>query len=227
MSFKSRSFPGQEKIKYIFALSSLFLAGCEPLFIADVPTPAALPVDVRPPPKKQGTIYQQGFEVQLYEDKVAHRVGDVLTIRLEETTRGESRGKTRTDKRATLDYPIPTFFGKVMPFLEVQTDTQQRFDGRGDSDQSNKLSGTISVTVMQVLPNYSMVVQGESWVTINQSRELIQLTGIVRPEDILPNNIVSSQRVAAAQIKYISRGQAGYARRGGLLTQLFNRYAPY
>lgn len=205
----------------------LLLSACSPLVVADRPYPSTLPPEVSPPPKKNGTIYQEGFDTQLYRDQVAHRIGDILTVRLEELTRGESRGLTRTDKRTENNYPIPTLFGKPMPFLEIETNTQQRFDGRGDSELRNRLTGNISVTVLQVLPNQNLIVQGESWITINQSRELIQLTGIVRPEDITPNNVVSSQRVAGAQIKYIAKGQSGYANRPGLMTYLLNRFAPY
>lgn len=214
-------------IRMVLMTGALALAGCDSVFTPDTYYPPSLPADVRPPPKVQGTIYQPGFEVLLYEDRIARRVGDVLTIRLEEATVGEYRAKTKTDKKALLDYPIPILFGGSVPGLQFETNTNQTFDSTGNSDQSNKLRGTISVTVLRVLPNGSMAVQGESWVTINQGQEFIQLTGIVRPEDISPGNVVSSQRVAAAQIRYGARGQAGYATRGGLMTKLFNRFAPY
>lgn len=203
------------------------LSACGSVFKPDVYLPPVMPVDVPPPPKIRGTIYQPGYEVLLYEDRIARRVGDVLTIRLEESTTGEYRAKTKTDKKALLKYPIPILFGQPVPGLQVDTNTEQNFDSTGNSDQSNKLHGTITVTVMRMLSNSNMVIQGESWVTINQGQEFIQLTGIVRPEDIGPNNVVSSQRIAAAQIKYGARGQAGYATRGGLMTKLFNRFAPY
>lgn len=203
------------------------LMGCQSI-LYPVPLYApAMPMDIPPPPKTPGTIYQPGYEVLLYEDPISRRVGDILTVRLEESTQGEYRAKTKTDKKAQLTYPMPIFFGKPVPGLTVKTDTEQVFDGTGNSDQSNKLRGTISVTVTNVLSNHNLVVQGESWVTINQGQEYIQLSGIVRPYDIQPNNVVSSQRIAAAQIKYGARGQAGYATRGGLVTKLFNAFAPY
>lgn len=209
------------------AVIFLLLAGCEPLINQDVYYPPVLPPEVPPPPKIRGTIYQPGFEVLLYQDRIARRVGDVLTVRLEEATQGEYRAKTKTDKKATLNYPIPVLFGKPVPGLQVNTNTEQIFDATGNSDQSNKLRGTITVTVLRILPNGNLMIQGESWVTINQGQEFVQLSGIVRPEDISNDNAVSSQRVAAAQIRYGARGQAGYATRGGLMTKLFNRFAPY
>ena len=201
----------------------MLLTGCA----APVLVPPALPPDVPPPPKHDGTIYQQGYSMRLYQDKIAQGVGDILTVRLEESTRGEYRAKTKTDKKASLNFPIPTVFGQKVQALEVQTDTAQVFDGKGDSDQSDRLIGTLSVTVVQRLSNGNLVVQGESWVTINQGRQLMNLRGIVRQEDIEPNNVISSQRIANAQITYAAAGQAGYATSGGLATKLFNRFAPY
>lgn len=202
---------------------AITLTGC----VAPVRYPPALPPVVVPPPKINGTIYQPGFEVRLYQDKTAAHVGDVLTVRLEETTKGEYKAKTKTDKKAQLTYPTPTLFGQVLPGLKVDTNTQQIFDATGNSDQSNKLTGTISVTVVSVMPNGNLVVQGESWVTINQGQEYLQLRGIVRQIDIGPDNVVSSQRIADAQIIYGAQGQAGYATAGGLMTKLFNRFYPY
>ncbi|MDP1603535.1 MAG: flagellar basal body L-ring protein FlgH [Legionella sp.] len=211
----------------ILSLGILLITACTPIGLPPINYPPVLPIDNPPPPKIGGTIYQRGHNIRLYEDRIAHRIGDVLTVRLEEFTQGEYRAKTKTEKRAKLDFPLPIVFGKPVPGLVVNTDTKQFFDGTGQSDQSNRLRGTITVTVTRVLSNENLIIQGESWVSINQGQEYIQLTGIVRPEDILPNNTISSQRVAGAQITYGARGQAGYASRGGLMTKLFNQFFPY
>lgn len=203
------------------------LSACSPFLTPVDHYPATLPVDIPPPPKTNGTIYQAGYESRLFTDKVAFRIGDILTVKLEESTNGQYKANTKTSKTATLTYPAPTFFGQALPGLDSATDTQQNFQGKGNSDQSNKLTGTITVTVTQLLSNSNLVIQGESWVTIDQGQEYVQLTGMVRPEDIGPNNIVSSQRVANAKITYGARGQAGYATSGGLITKLFNRFALY
>lgn len=216
----------QQLVKFL-AVISVSLTGCVPVWNPPVIYPPVMPVDVPPPPKRLGTIYQHGHEVQLYQDQVARRTGDILTIRLEQSTQGEYRAKTKTDKKTLNSYPMPVLFGQALPGLTINTNTEQSLDGIGNSDQSGKLRGTISVTVTRVLSNHNLIVQGESWVTINQGQEYIQLTGIVRPEDIRPDNSVSSQRVAGAQIKYGARGQAGYATRGGIFTQLLNAFAPY
>jgi flagellar L-ring protein precursor FlgH len=101
------------------------------------------------------------------------------------------------------------------------------FDGKGQTNQNNKLHGTISVTVTRVLSNGNLVIQGESWVTINQGREYVRLAGIVRSDDIEPGNTVSSQRLADSRISYSGSGQVGNSSRGGLLTQLMTKFFPY
>lgn len=206
---------------------SLLLTGCHSFWWQNDSYYPGLPTLPPPPPKTNGTIYQRGYEMSLYQDKVARRIGDVITIKLEETTKGEYKSKTRTNKRAELNYPTPTLFGQIIPELQIQTNTNQIFDSAGDSDQSNKLTGTMSVTVIDLMSNGNLVIQGESWVNINQGKEYLRLRGIVRQVDISPDNVISSQRIADAQINYGAQGQAGYASSGGIITKLFNRFYPY
>jgi flagellar L-ring protein precursor FlgH len=194
--------------------------------------PPSYPADIPPPPKSNGTIYQQGYEVSLYKDRIANRVGDILTVRLEETTTGIKQANMKTTKVSTFDSNNGTLTTPVMANGIVRSaifdvGTNNQFEGKGATNQSNQLSGNVSVTVMRVLANNNLIIQGESWITINQGREYIRLTGIVRPEDIGAENIISSQRVANARITYSGNGQVSNTARGGLLTQFFNKFFPY
>lgn len=189
--------------------------------------PATYPIDQPPPPKRGGAIYQAGHEISLYNDRIASRVGDILTVRLEVVTQAQKKTKTKTNKTATNNFQTPTLFGHNVTPLEFNTNTDQEFDGEGEADQQNKLTGTVSVNVLRVLSNGNMVVQGESWVTINEGREYVRLTGIVRPEDIDATNSVSSQRVADARISYSGNGMVADTSRGGIVTQLFTKFFPY
>jgi flagellar L-ring protein precursor FlgH len=200
--------------------------------------PPAYPVDNPPPVKTQGSIYQSGYQMTLYEDHLASRIGDILTIRLEEATTGEKQANTKATKTSTANtnngtgansqgLTEPILLGNAVNKLVFNTGTDLEFDGKGQTNEYNKLHGTISVTVTRVLSNHNLVVQGESWITINQGREYIRLTGLVRPEDIETNNMVSSQRIADARISYSGSGQVGNASRGGLLTQFFYKFFPY
>jgi flagellar L-ring protein FlgH len=189
--------------------------------------PAAFPKDHPPPPKSNGTIYQAGHEISLYQDHIAGRIGDILTVRLEETTQGEKKSKMKTNKIASDSFTLPGsnkigITGHIGAF-----DSNQQFNGDGEANQQNKLRGTVSVTVTRVLSNGNLVIQGESWLTLNQGREFIRLTGIVRREDVDANNSVSSQRITDARISYSGSGQVANATRGGILTQLLFKFFPY
>lgn len=214
----------------VLSLAMLSLTGCAFLFPESKrpEIPPTYPRDYVPPPKKNGTIYQAGYEVTLFQDRIAHHVGDILTVRLEEQTLGAKKTKTRTDKLALNQFAVNQAFGaNLSNGLSLDTNTNQRFDSQGESNQQNRLTGTISVTVEHVLANGSLIVRGESWMTINFGRELIQLSGIVREEDIEPDNTISSQRVADARIVYSGNGQVADATRGGALTQFFFKYWPF
>lgn len=230
---------------FVFVLT-FFLAGCSGLLDQldlkdETVLPPSYPVDNPPPPKSHGTIYQAGHEVSLYEDHIAGRVGDILTVRLEESTKGEKQAKMKTNKTSTINTDNgvnlnpsasgtmlrPIIAGGIENKLIFDTGSDLEFDGKGSTDQSHKLSGNISVTVMRVLSNGNMLIQGESWLTINQGREYVRLSGIVRSDDIEPGNTISSQRIADARISYSGSGQVGNAARGGIITQILFKYFPY
>lgn len=200
--------------------------------------PPAYPVDNPPPPKTNGTIYQAGHEVSLFQDHVAGRIGDILTVKLEVQTTGEKQAKMKTNKTDTINTNTgtgTTANGSIKPQIAhtamsafmFNLGSDQEFEGKGDTNQFNKLQGTISVTVTRVLSNGNLVVQGESWITINQGREFVRLAGIARSEDIEPNNVISSQRLADARISYSGSGQVGNTARGGLITQFMTKFFPY
>lgn len=201
--------------------------------------PPAYPIDNPAPPKTNGSIYQAGHEISLYQDHIAGRIGDILTVRLEESTTGEKQAQTKANKTntnntnngngngSTSSVIKPYLFGGAVNSLVFDTGTDLEFNGKGQTNEYNKLHGTISVTVMRVLSNGNLVVQGESWVTINQGREYVRLAGLVRNEDIEPGNIVSSQRLADARISYTGSGMTGNASHGGLMSQLMFKFFPY
>lgn len=232
----------QLKITMMLALS-FSLVGCSHILDQmdlrdETVLPPAYPVDNPPPPKANGTIYQAGHEISLYQDHIAGRIGDILTVRLEEQTQGEKQAKTKANKTNSNDTNAGSMHtshgalkpyllgGAVTPFI-FNTGTDLEFNGKGETNEFNKLHGTISVTVNRVLSNGNLVVQGESWITINQGREFVRLTGIVRSDDIEPGNIISSQRIADARISYSGSGMVGNATKGGLLTQLLFKFFPY
>lgn len=185
------------------------------------------PVPPPQPAEPDGSIYQAGSDVRLFEDLRAGRVGDILTVRLDEQTAASKNAQTSTDKNTSADYSGPTVFGRPVtkdgvPILSGALDGSSEFSGEGASSQSNSLQGDITVTVVERMANGNLMVRGEKWVTLNQGEEFIRLSGIIRPYDIEPDNSVSSRKVADARITYSSKGVLAAANRMGLLSRFFN-----
>jgi flagellar L-ring protein precursor FlgH len=180
-----------------------------------------------------GAIYAAGRDVALFEDLKARRIGDLLTIVLRESTSASKSASTKTKKDTSIDLPGPTLAGRAVtvngkPILESSLEGTREFDGQGSSSQSNTLSGNITVTVVNRLPNGNLLVQGEKWLRLNQGDEFVRISGVIRPYDIQQDNTVTSDRVADARISYGGRGMVASANRAGWLARFFNSsWYPY
>jgi flagellar L-ring protein precursor FlgH len=204
-----------------FALSACVSPPAEPDYSATWPE--------SPPSAAQanGAIYQAGYDVALFENAVARRVGDTLTIRLNESTNASKSSSTTTKKSTAIDMPGPIIAGRPVTIngtevLAASVDNNAEFDGEGDSSQSNRLEGDITVTVAQRLPNGNLLVRGQKWIAINQGKEYVRIQGIVRPIDIDPDNSISSLKVADAMIAYGGKGALADANTPGVLSRFFN-----
>ena len=133
----------------------------------------------------------------MFTDKRAARVGDILTIMLEEQTSSSKKSETEITKDNEIQFNAGTMFGRPFTsngdeFMAADITQERDFQGDAESDQSNRLQGSITVTVSEVLPNGLLVVRGEKWMTLTQGQEFIRIKGIVRQEDISPDNTISS-----------------------------------
>ena len=179
------------------------------------------------PAATNGSIYQVGREVTLFQNPVARHVGDVVTIILNEATDASKSAVTTTTKATTDTLPGVSVLGKPVtikgnPVLSANLNDASKFDGEGDSKQSNSLTGYVTCTVTKVLPNGNLYVKGEKRIWINQGQESILLSGVVRPIDLAPDNSVSSSRVANARISYGGKGAINDANAQGWLARFFN-----
>lgn len=188
---------------------------------------ATLPEEIPAASSQTGSIYEAGYDTPLFENAVAHRIGDVLTITLEESTNASKSATTTTKKSNTASLAAPSIMGgavtlKGRNLLDTSLNNATTFDGEGTSAQSNALTGNISVTVSKRLVNGNLLVRGQKWITINQGREFVQIQGIVRPVDIGPDNTVPSYRVADATISYGSQGTLNDANTKSWLARFFD-----
>ena len=182
-----------------------------------------------PPPPANGGIFQaaDGYAA-LYEGARAHRVGDPLTIVLVERTSASKSSSSKLDSTGSFGL-VPPSTGPLSLFKssDVAASGTRGFNGKGSSDQANSLSGEVSVTVVAVYPNGTMLVQGQKRVTLNRGDEFVQIKGIVRTADIAADNTVPSTRVADARIAYTGKGDVARASRQGWLSRFFQILSPF
>ena len=178
-----------------------------------------------PPLRPTGSIYQSHQDMRLFENLTAHRTGDILTIRLVEKTDATKDADLQIRKQNSIAASAPILFGQSQILgvdWESKAIANKDFRGEGESTQSNMLKGTVTVTVVEVLPNGNLRVQGEKRLTINDGHEYVRLAGIVRPVDIDADNSVPSTKVADATMMYTGEGAMADAKEVGWLTRFFN-----
>jgi len=158
----------------------------------------------------------------------AAQVGDILTIILVEKTQATKSNSASTDRNGSVGLSPPT--SGPLKFLKSTSLTASgggKFDGKGGAEQSNQLSGAISVTVAAVYPNGTMLIRGEKNLTLNRGDEQIRISGLVRVQDIDLDNTVPSTRVADAKITYAGTGEIARASRQGWLSHFFSILSPF
>ena len=214
------------------SLIVIFLSGCNSFKDPKRGAPEYAPsypeaITVGKNNNNSGAIYHAQNSLQLFETPRARRVGDILTVLLMEQTRAEKNAENRSEKKEEGTITNPTLFSNPLAVgigdrsygLGFGTDANRKFNGRADSRQRNQLTGNISVTVHKVYSNGNMQIRGEKWIVINQGKEYIRLTGLVRPQDISPDNTVTSDKVANANIAYSGTGQDHDANKRGWLSK--------
>jgi flagellar L-ring protein precursor FlgH len=99
--------------------------------------------------------------------------------------------------------------------------------GTGAADQQASLSGSVAVSVVEVMPNGNLVLRGEKQLALTEGSEVIQVAGIIRPDDVAPNNTVQSRRLANAQIAYRGTGDLANATKAGWGTSALLKIWPF
>ena len=222
------------QILYYPLLAGLLLSsGCvAPTAKPDDPYYApVLPRTPLPAAQNNGSIYQAGFENGLYDDRKAFRVGDIITITLNERTQASKNANSNIQKDSSANLGVTSLFGSTPSVtnpltggnmnLGAQFNGEREASGSGQAGQSNSLSGSITVTVAEVLPNGILAVRGEKWMTLNTGDELVGISGLVRADDIATDNTVASTRIADARITYSGTGAFADASQPGWLSRFF------
>ena len=160
------------------------------------------------------------------------QVGDIITVLLDESTQAARTSNTdlsREAKNTGLPTGLNTEIGKISPFLQGidLSSSGQTSKGKGVADQKATLKGSLAVTVVEVLANGNLMVRGEKKLGLAEGTEVIQVSGIIRPQDVGPNSTVQSLRLANAQIAYRGNGDVANAAKAGWGTSAILKFMPF
>ncbi|MCY9872314.1 flagellar basal body L-ring protein FlgH [Vibrio barjaei] len=169
-----------------------------------------------------GSMFVGHASLSLFQDRKAYRVGDILTVSLDEKTTSNKSASSAFDKNSSASVSAPVLGSNVVGDFSGSLGSQNAFDGSSKANQGNSLKGSITVTVHEVYPNGVIHIVGEKWLKLNQGDEYIRLSGNVRVEDIDANNNLSSTRIADARITYAGKGVQHNATEPGWFMKMLN-----
>ncbi|MDD2808712.1 flagellar basal body L-ring protein FlgH [Rhodoferax sp.] len=227
-------------IKYaqaaIYSIALGGLTGCNSLpqtVAVDFPeTSHARPVAAAPaaPVPSTGSLYQKASYRPAFEDPRARTVGDNITINIVEKVTASQVSKStanRTTSGSTSVSAFPMLSPLDMANLKSGTASASDFAGKGGTESANTFYGTITATVVEVLPNGHLLVAGDKQIGVNQNVDVMRFSGTVDPRLIQPGNLINSTQVANARMESKGRGAQAEAQTVGWLTRFFFSFLPF
>jgi flagellar L-ring protein precursor FlgH len=215
------------KSTFAIVVAALALAGCSttPSTIVQGPT-SARPMLVQAAPPADGAIYSAGSYRPMFEDRRARHIGDLLTVNITERTSAGKSGASTGSKSGSASFSVP---GPLQAKLGtgVGLEGANKFADADTQSASNNFSGTIGVTVTEVLPNGNLIVAGEKQVAMNKGVEYIRFSGMVSPDTIQPGNIVASTVVADARVEYRTNSRVDKAELSNMFSRFFQSMLPF
>ncbi|MGQ9810363.1 MAG: flagellar basal body L-ring protein FlgH [bacterium] len=167
----------------------------------------------------------QGFE-SLYSDHKASRIGDIITVIITERTLATNRARIATEKESKFSASGNEGTGALdfVPGFSFDATLGREHGGQGVTERSGTIIGRMAAVVTEVLENGNLVIRGEKEIMINNEKETLILTGVVRPEDILMNNAVYSTNVANTSISYKGKGLVNSGSKPGIIARLIGLF---
>ncbi len=214
----------------LIAFAALALSACsvmprEPLAHTEGFRPV-YPVAQAAPQVATGAIYNGAQSESFFGRGRGFQVGDVITVLLNESTQA---GRTQSGvlKRTSSNDVVPPGMGGGLLSGANLLGGTIKSEGTGTADQTASLTGSVAVSVIDVMANGNLVLRGEKQLALTEGAEIIQVAGVVRPDDIAPNNTVQSRRLANAQITYRGTGDMAAATRAGWATSGLLKLWPF
>ncbi|WP_036169473.1 flagellar basal body L-ring protein FlgH [Massilia sp. 9096] len=216
------------KTSSVLAALALALAGCSsvpPTSIVKQPT-SVRPMLADTGTPSEGAIFNANSYRPMFEDRRARHIGDVLTVSINEKTAANKSGASTGNKSGSVSAGVPGILqGKLGASLSATT--ANKFADGDTQTNSNAFTGTIGVTVSEVLPNGNLIVVGEKQIAMDKGIEYIRISGMVNPDTIQPGNMVSSTLVADARVEYRTSSQLDRAELTSQMTRFFQSMLPF
>ena len=156
--------------------------------------------------------------LSLFSDKRAHRVEDVITVIVMEDAKASNDSKTASDENQATNLEVQPGIGpmaRYIPALGVGAGSSQKYDGKGATSRAGEVKATVTARITAVYDNGNLLVEGHKEVEVNEEKEILKVSGIVRPEDVASDNTVLSYKLADARIQYTGKGAGRDASRPG------------
>ena len=216
-------------------VAALVLPGCaslSPTPPVDIlpTTPPPLAVVPRTPPPVTGSLYQQASYRPAFEDRRARMVGDNVTIQIVENVTASQKSSSTVDRNSKVSAGVsalPFTSTKFTDKLGVGANSGNEFSGKGGTESANTFSGSITATVVDVLPNGHLIVTGEKQIGVNQNVDVLRFSGTIDPRALQPGSIIASTQVANVRVESRGRGAQGEAQTMGWLGRFFNTITPF
>lgn len=210
------------------------LSGCA---VAPPATIVQEPTTARPLPRQanamaapaNGAIFQSAAYRPMFEDRRARLVGDILTVTISEKTSAGKTAASSASKTGSTSFEVPKLFGiptTTTAKLGVSAETGNKFEDKGAVSSANTFTGTIGVTVIDVMQNGNLLVSGEKQVSFDKGVEYIRFSGVVSPDTITSGNVVSSTQVADARVEYRTNTRIDSSEMKSMLARFFLSLAP-
>jgi flagellar L-ring protein FlgH len=187
------------------------------------------PVATAPAPAT-GSLFQSAGYRPAFEDRRARLVGDTVTIQIVENVTASQKSTSTVDRNSAVNssitaVPLNTDVGLAR--LDVGATTANTFAGKGGTESANTFSGSITATVVEVLPNGHLVVTGEKQIGVNQNVDVLRFSGTVDPRVVQPGSVVSSTQVANVRVESKGRGAQGEAQTVGWISRFLLSFSPF
>ena len=176
------------------------------------------------------SIYPLEGANSIYTEKRAHRVGDVITVMIQESTQGAQGASSLNQKAANValgagsgNLGAGTYGANLLNSTsQIGLGASSSHQGQGSSSQGATITGQMTAKIVSVLPNGNFQIEGTRYIAVNDDKQTVEVVGEIRPDDISRDNTIPSSRVADAKIKIIGSGPSSETAKPGILTRVFS-----